>query len=112
MIRTLDQMIEKSISEGYELLSDGNGKYDEAVEHYRAQGYDVRAWYLSKKAAYKSWVLYGKKKSPRGRKATKQTVNYEALTVKDLKKKCQQYKIAGYSKMNKLQMVEVLSKVG
>lgn len=111
MRRTTEQMIEKSINEGYELLAQGTGKYDDNVEEYRRLGYDVRAWYLDKVDGIVVWRLYGKLKvrKPRTSKKAEPKVDYSALTVKDLRKICSEKKIAGYSKLNKEQLIERLS---
>lgn len=111
--RTTEEMIQKSLKEGYTLLEVGYGTQDAVLEHYRAAGYDVRAWYVpSDKEGVKKFEAYGRIKSKRGRQKKVDTVNYEKYTVKELKAFCQKYKVPGYSKMNKQKMIEVLKEVG
>lgn len=103
--RTTQQVIEDSIKEGYELLENGVGSYDAAVDKYRMEGYDVRAWYVSR-GTTRSWNLLGKVKQPRHSKQKK--VDYSSLNVKQLKELCKSKKVAGYYKMSKSEMIEML----
>lgn len=111
MKRTTNQMIEKAINEGYELLENGIGSYEEALQKYRAEGYDVRSWYLVNKKEEKTWVMYGKKKSPRKRTAKKIQFNFDILTSKELREICKQKKVTKYYKMTKQQMINSLKEV-
>lgn len=114
MKRTTMEMIEKSVNEGYEMLAQGTGKYDafyqSIFDEFRAKGFDVRSWLLKDEEGY-AWVIYGKKRSTRGRKAkvVAPKIDFASLTVKDLRKYCQEKKVTGYSKMKKEEMIRVLS---
>lgn len=123
MSRTREQLIEATVREGYELVTDnGIGSYDSALADYRNQGYDVRCWYTSTKKDDRTYIMYIKKKeSKRSAKPklvdmpvnpkTEEEVNerYNELTVKALKEICKTRKVSGYSKMNKQQMIEALN---
>lgn len=107
--RTVNQVIEDSIMEGYALLAEGTGNYDDKVKEYRAQNYDVRAWYVVRGSVEeRRWVLYGRQKV-RATRQKKVTVDYSAMTVKELRKICSEKKIPKYSKMSKDEIVRVLT---
>lgn len=106
----VDISIKKAINAGYEFLEEGKGTQNDALEKYRAQGYDVKGWYTSYMKDNMSWVMYGKLKNQRSSDnlITKKP-NYAEMNVKTLKKICSEKKIPGYSKMNKQQIIEVLA---
>lgn len=108
--RTVNQVIEDSIMEGYALLAEGSGSYDDKVKEYRAQNYDVRAWYVVRGSVEeRRWVLYGRQKVRATRKQKKVTVDYSAMTVKELRKICSEKKIPKYSKLSKEELVQKLN---
>lgn len=122
--------IQKAIEAGYEFLGKGVGSQDEALESFRSQGYDVKGWYTTYQRDNMMWIMYGKKKGQRKSKKSEtqhamfttdsftgktyyhgfsESVDYSTMTVKELRKICSDKKIAGYSKMNKQQIVDVLA---
>ena len=110
--RNMNQIIEDSIKEGYVLLAEGTGTYDEEVKKYREEGYDVRYWYTARgPVANRKYVIYGMMKSrkPRQRKVE---VDYASMTVKELRKICSAKKIPKYSKMSKEEIIQKLKEVG
>lgn len=112
MRRNSEQMIQKSIEEGYVFLLSGDGKYDlfyeSKFEGYKADGYDVRSWSLKREDGTRYWVIYGKMKAPRSRKKIF-SINYNALTVKELRKLCSEKKIRNYAKLSKAEIIERLN---
>lgn len=116
----VEAMVVKAINEGYEFLGKGMGSYESMLAHKRSEGYDVRCWYTSITKNGRQWIMYGKKKeSKRSGKAKvvspveavmeELSIDYESMTVKQLKDICKERKIAGYSKMNKNQMIQSLA---
>ncbi len=103
--------IQKAIEAGYVYLCEGNGSYDYDLHSYRSQGYDVKGWYTSYSKDSMSYIMYGKKKVQRVSKKiiSEQKPKYTEMNVKTLRKICSEKKIAGYSKMNKQQIIEVLA---
>lgn len=114
--------IQKAIDAGYVHLCYGIGSQSEKLEEYRSQGYDVKGWYTSYKKDNMSYVMYGKMKGQvKGQTSIRDISEpvidrveelkeeYSDMNVKTLRKICSEKKIAGYSKMNKQQIVEVLA---
>lgn len=110
MRRTVEQMIEKSINEGYEMKTEGTGKdsCESSLAYYRSLGYDVRTWYKERTGEY-PWVLYAKMKSHKNQ--IKPTVDYSSMTVKELRVLCKTHSIPHYYKKSKQELVEALQLV-
>lgn len=137
MRRTTEQVIAATINEGYVRLTQGVGDYRAAVSKYRSEGYDVRYWYTKVTKDSREYVIYGlKKEGLRKRRATtqiastpevapvvestietpvsvstsKDAINFDNMTVKELKSYCKLAGIKGYNKMNKEAMIENIKK--
>lgn len=110
--RTTAQVIMDSIKEGYVVLREGTGSYDEAVAEERAKGYDVRYWYVKNEDGTKGYIIYGKKlaKKSRGKKSEPVVtmVYYDQMTLKELKEIAKKKSISGYYKMKKNELVDAL----
>ena len=115
MYKNIENSIKQAISEGFTLTETGYGSYLENEKKYRERGLIVVSWYVpSDREGERKFELYTREKKVRRSKkiggiTLVKTPDYSAMTVKELRKICSEKKIAGYSKMNKHQILENLA---
>ena len=94
------ESVNKAVAEGYVSLGNGTGVYDADLAIYRENGYDVRCWYTLKTGDKSTWqwIMYGRKKAQRRvAEPKKVAIDFDTMTVKELKKLCSEKKVAGLS---------------
>lgn len=108
--------IQNALEEGFSLTEEGLGNYNEREQYWRSQNKIVVSWYVGTTTdGQKKYELYTRDKKTRGAakksEPKKIEINYETLTVKELREIGKQYNLRSISKLSKSSLIEKIKEV-
>ena len=113
--KSVRESIQNALKEGFSLTEEGLGNYTEREKYWRSQNKIVVSWYVgTTDDGQRKYELYTRDKKIRGQKKQepqKIEINYEILTVKELREIGKKYNLKSISKLSKSALIEKIKEV-